>query len=264
MHWIVQDNLHEPDEANALVSTLAHLSIPFTTTSMLPGTGTLSPDPEPSGPTMVWGSVGLVRVARERGWQPGSFLNANHGYQACVAHWGRRMLNADARFSAFKDVEPVGDSVFIRPVEDSKYFTCRVMDADEVTAWRDAVRRGERSPVRCSPLMDGNTRVLCGPPVTIHRECRFFVVDGAVVAWSTFQQGGEARTDADVDPVSMGYARACVQTWQPARAFVLDTALTPDGPRIVEVNCINSAGLYDADVRRIVVAIEGMAPWAGR
>ena len=45
---------------------------------------------------------------------------------------------------------------------------------------------------------------------------------------------------------------------RPARASVLDTALTPDGPRIVEVNCINSAGLYGADVERIVVAVEGM------
>ena len=51
--------------------------------------------------------------------------------------------------------------------------------------------------------------------------------------------------------------------WQPARAFVLDTALTPDGPRIVEVNCINSAGFYGADVKCIVVAVEAMEPWAG-
>ena len=104
--------------------------------------------------------------------------------------------------------------------------------------------------------------MVCGPPVTIHKECRFFVVDGAVVAGSTYKQGGVMVAGAETDPISAGYARACVQRWQPARAFVLDTALTPDGPSIVEVNCINSAGFYGADVERIVLAIEGMKPWA--
>jgi hypothetical protein len=161
-------------------------------------------------------------------------------------------------------VEPNGERVFIRPAEDSKYFNGGVMDAEEVRAWRDALVRGERSPVRCSSRMSGDTQVVCGPPATIYKECRFFVVDGAVVAWSTYKQGGNVVATEDVDPVSLDHAQACVQAWQPARAFVLDTALTPDGPRIVEVNCINSAGFYGADVQRIVMAIEGMEPWASR
>ena len=83
------------------------------------------------------------------------------------------------------------------------------------------------------------------------------------MAWSTYRVGSDAMAHPDVDPVSMDHARTCVQAWQPARAFVLDTALTPAGPRIVEVNCINTAGFYGADVQRIVMAIEAMQPWAG-
>jgi hypothetical protein len=263
MHWIIQKNLYAEDGIDALLAALQRFGISSTTVSMGPS-GTLTPDPNPSGPVMVCGSVGLARVARERGWQPGSFLNADHNYQALVAHWGREMLNADARISAFRDVEPNGERVFIRPAEDSKYFNGGVMDAEEVMAWRDALVRGERSPVRCSSRMSGDTQVVCGPPATIYKECRFFVVDGAVVAWSTYKQGGNVVATEDVDPVSLDHAQACVQAWQPARAFVLDTALTPDGPRIVEVNCINSAGFYGADVQRIVMAIEGMEPWASR
>ena len=86
------------------------------------------------------------------------------------------------------------------------------------------------------------------------------MVDAAVVAWSTYKIGGAWTASGDVDPVSMDHALACVRIWQPARAFVLDTALTAEGARIVEMNCINSAGFYGADVERVVVAIE---PWAG-
>ena len=261
MHWVIQDNLYADDGTDALVNILERLSIPFSTVSMLSPSGTLSPDIHPSGPVMVSGSVGLARVAHERGWQPGSFRNINHRYEACMTHWGREMLNADARISAFKDIELAGECVFIRPAEDSKYFNGGVMDSDDVRAWRDAVVHGERSPVRCSPRMNGNTQVVCGPLVVIHKECRFFVVDGEVVAWSTYKQGSAMLASPDIDPVSMDHARACIQIWQPARAFVLDTALTPDGPRIVEVNCINSSGFYGADVERIVKAVEGMEPW---
>ena len=262
MHWVIQDNLYADDGTNALVDLLPRLGVPFSTVSMLSASGTLSPDVHPSGPVMVCGSVGLARVAQERGWQPGSFRNHNHRYKACMTHWRREMLNADACISAFNDVRPVGERVFIRPAEESKYFNGGVMDSDEVRAWRDAVVEGKRSPVRCSPRMDGNTQVVCGPLVVIHKECRFFVVDGEVAAWSTYKQGSAMLASPEVDPVSMDYARACLDTWQPARAFVLDIALTLDGPRIIEVNCINSAGFYGADVERIVRAVEGMEPWA--
>ena len=96
---------------------------------------------------------------------------------------------------------------------------------------------------------------------TVGRRSRFFVVDGTVVAWSTYRQGGNPMSNGDVDPVFLDHARACTRIWQPARAFVLDTALTPSGPRIVEVNCINSASFYGADVQRVVMAIESLEPW---
>ena len=262
MHWLIQSNLYADDAVDALAQTLERLAIPFTGVSM--AAGKLSPDPQLSGPVMVCGSVAMARLARQRGWQPGSFLNENHRYSICVAHWGREMLNAAASISAFRDVEPSGQTVFIRPAEDSKFFTGCVMESDDVRSWRDALVAGQRSPVRCSPSMTAETLVVCGPPLDIYKESRFFVVDGAVVAWSTYRQGDQASASGDVDPVAMDHARACVQQWQPARAFVLDTALTPDGPRIVEVNCINSAGFYGADVQRIVLAIEGMQPWASQ
>ena len=261
MHWIIQDGLYTTENKDALVDALQRFGIPFTIVAMS-SSGTPSPDPYPSGSVMICGAARLTRMARERGWQPGSFLNDHHHYEAWFRHWGYEMLNAAARISAFRDVVPVGDQVFIRPAEDSKHFDGCVMDADKVRAWRDALVRGERPPVRCSPQLTADTSVVCGPPVVIYKESRFFVVDGDVIAQTTYRQGGNPMSNGDVDPASLDHARACARIWQPARAFVLDTALTPAGPRIVEVNCINSAGFYGADVQRVVMAIESMEPWA--
>lgn len=49
-----------------------------------------------------------------------------------------------------------------------------------------------------------------------------------------------------------------IEIWQPARAFVIDIALTQESYKIVEINCINSAGFYAADVSKIVNAIQKM------
>lgn len=49
---------------------------------------------------------------------------------------------------------------------------------------------------------------------------------------------------------------AVVADWQPHRAFVIDVCDTPDGPRIVAINTISSAGFHAGDVQRLVAALE--------
>jgi len=54
-----------------------------------------------------------------------------------------------------------------------------------------------------------------------------------------------------------------VDLWQPARPFVIDTCIIDAGRneiqhKIVEINCINSAGFYNIDMQKFVNAIESM------
>ena len=46
--------------------------------------------------------------------------------------------------------------------------------------------------------------------------------------------------------------------WQPARAWVLDVCETDEGMKIVEINTINSAGFYAANVTDLVLSIDAM------
>jgi len=41
----------------------------------------------------------------------------------------------------------------------------------------------------------------------------------------------------------------------------MDIADTPDGLKVIEINNINSAGFYDADPQKIIMAIEEMVKY---
>ena len=85
-----------------------------------------------------------------------------------------------------------------------------------------------------------------------------FVVRGKVVTASLYKQGNVVRSSELVDDDVMYFAARMIHRWQPANAFVIDIADTPDGFKIIEINNINSAGFYAADCQKIVAAIEDL------
>jgi hypothetical protein len=64
------------------------------------------------------------------------------------------------------------------------------------------------------------------------------------------------RYEDRVDERYDAFARDMIAIWQPLEAFVLDVCETQNGFRIVEINTINSAGFYAADIQNIVLALE--------
>lgn len=63
---------------------------------------------------------------------------------------------------------------------------------------------------------------------------------------------------SEVDARMGALVMTAIADWQPHRAFVIDVCDTPDGPRIVEINTINSAGFYAGDLQRPVAALEAL------
>ena len=58
----------------------------------------------------------------------------------------------------------------------------------------------------------------------------------------------------DIDGIL--FAEEMANIYQVAEAFVMDICLTTEGWKIVEINCVNSAGFYQADVEKLVMALE--------
>ena len=96
------------------------------------------------------------------------------------------------------------------------------------------------------------------PCKEILAEYRFFVIDGEVVTGSQYKIGDQVQSSAAVPSDIYNYASEQAARWQPNRAFAIDIAQTPEGPKIIELNSANSAGFYACDIGKIVDAVERM------
>ncbi len=266
MYWVIQSNVYNEEGFGALISTLERLGLQHSIHKVVPFVGTLETEPDvPSdGKAIVLGTYSLARHARARGWVPGAFLE-NLDFVAQRERWGDRMLNADALVCPFAEVPFQELPFFLRPVHDTKAFTGLVLDWGQYTAWRDTLIRLPETndpvndPLGISLLTVASPMMVCSKK-EVYSETRTWVIDGRVVTASGYKIGTIKRYSppSDVDPRIIEFAEECVDIWAPNRAFVLDVADTPNGLRIVEINNLNSAGFYKADMNRLVMAIEDM------
>lgn len=54
----------------------------------------------------------------------------------------------------------------------------------------------------------------------------------------------------------LAFAQRMAGIFEVAPAFVMDICLTVEGWKIVEINCVNSAGFYNADLSVLVRSLE--------
>ena len=105
MYWVIQNNLYSEEGYSSLITALERLGLSYSVHKCVPFVGTLEPDcTPPAGSVIVMGSYTLARIAKERGWEPGSFINENFDFRAQLPRWGKAMLNADSRVSTLSDV----------------------------------------------------------------------------------------------------------------------------------------------------------------
>ena len=259
MRWIIQENLYNEIGFASLISALESLSILHSVHKIIPFIHELQPEPEidPGEKVMVMGAYTMNKIAKDRGWYPGSYLNDNFDYQLQCQKWPGHMLNEASYFCLFKDASVDeafdNDNFFIRPVEDMKCFAGQVMSYIEFKDWQHGVLSLE--------LDDGyplhaDTEILMAPVKKIYTETRVWVVDNIAVTASTYKVGNCLSYSMAVDSDILEFVEARSREWKPDDAYVMDIARTPDGLKIVEVNNINASGFYNGDVGKIVMALE--------
>ena len=108
--------------------------------------------------------------------------------------------------------------------------------------------------------MGGNRdrEYLCctSPGKRIYREYRFFVVNGKVVTGSQYRVGLRVFSTECNEKDVIRYAQKMVDLWSPDVGYVLDIADTPEGFKVIEVNCLNASGFYACDMGKVVFALE--------
>lgn len=257
MHWVLQTSIHRETVVresglDAIATALRRSGTPYSEHRINSADGQLEPDIEIPGKVIIFGNFEMAEIAARKGWRPGCFAIDHLSVHDCLQRWGGHMLNADASFAPFAGAQPTIDPFFIRPAALKKYFDGTIMRRAALDEWRLSLLGRDR-PRRAR--LTRETEVLWCSPKAITQEIRLWILRGEVVTASGYGNGVvPSRVPADHDAVRFGQDMAAL--WAPAEAYVLDVCLSAGVWKIVEINQMNTAALYDADAGRLVEAIE--------
>lgn len=207
--------------------------------------------PEISGPVMVYGSIGIQKMAHKHGWKPGVFPVPTEAETQKAL--GDLYLNADAvrmNISEVSDYLTEGHT-FIKPDTDTKEFAGQIIDAGEFITWYQGM-------VKSGYLDNNDFPVVLSKPKKLGCEWRVAVVDGKIVTSSIYRQYGIVKPQRHIIPEVQEAVELAISRFKPTDAYVIDIAQVGDEYKVIEYNSINSAGFYACDVGAIIDAINDL------
>ena len=260
-HWVLQNNLWHERGWEDLRHSVERLHLPHTEVKVVPFVHELEPPhvlQNAKGPVVVVGSTSLVKAALKRNWKPGAWYNeATLRFDVQREYYGDLMLNYEGVVLPLKNIPKMWEHFFIRPNLDTKSFAGEINSWEEFAIWRQQIQvLGE-----CwGKTIQMDDLVVMAPIRKIAAEYRLFVVDKQVVTGSRYKMGNRVVYEPLVDDIVLDLANDAIKLFCPVDAFAIDIAITEDGdPRILEINCINSSGLYAADTMKLVHALDELA-----
>lgn len=251
MFYVVQENVFREENYNKIFETLTKLKLPYEIVK-INEKGELSDLMVKRKDIFVFGSVRAARLATNMDWKPGSFYGGNHDFTIYKDHYKENLLNYKSKLQDISD--PIffeGKTKFIRPSKDSKVFNGGVFTQIK---WEDTLERVKEKYLGVMPPVN----IQVAEPTKIYKEARVWIIRGKVITSSWYKFNENVVWSENVDPEGLEFAQKMADIYQVARAFVMDICLTPDGWKIVEINCINCAGFYKGDLQKIIIALEDL------
>ncbi|WP_208347888.1 ATP-grasp domain-containing protein [Pseudaestuariivita rosea] len=258
--WVLQEKSIKPDDFQGLrQAVLAHdhrLEIMNVVPFAHEPDG---PIPHLNGPVVVYGSEGLLNVARHQGWAPAGWDGDCLNQSAVLGHHGTHALNTGAAVVPHTDIADHMRNhgmhrAFLRPDSEGKAFPGQVMTLDEVESWLTRLHDADYFAESVYP-------VVVAPVQKIGREWRSVIVDGQIAAISQYANHGENDRQPGAPADVVQALQAAVTHYAPLPVFVADIAECLQDNRIsykiIEYNSFNSAGLYACDKMTVVAAVSG-------
>ena len=289
--WLIEKDLHEPEFYQRMEDALMQNDIHYRMVSYDNNQSKheqckhylhVLTDIMPEARWVIpYGSVDFVKCCHDvtghigRAFNFKTFFDLHKlSFEQYTVHGAKYMLNQnfviisyaelkrrrDFFFNIFgKDIGK-GKAIFVRPVSNDKVFTGRLFYDDSFE--REIVYMGYSKP----PQMDPAMLVVVASPVELIKEYRFAIVDTQVVAATCYQQWMNGLPDNEeipgCDNMSVRWLAekiAMDKQFNPDDAYILDIASTPDGPGMIEIGSINSAGWYAMDCDAIITALAKLA-----
>lgn len=252
MLWLIQENLYNENKRQDLIHVLERLDIPFMMVAV--ENNTITPDIplDNTLPIITNGSIMLSNIALKRGWMPGSLINENFSYNVWSEHYHDLLLNKNAIITTVKDAQITSDKIFARPILDNKTFNGRVFTREEFLKLQENSINSKPGFVR------PETEILLSIPKSIGQEHRHYIVDGEIITSSRYKLSGQPNFKEGCDEAVLEVVKKAINIWTPSRAFVLDAYIAGDEIGIVEIGGICHAGLYEANIMKLIMALDSM------
>ncbi len=252
MFYVIQENVFREENYNKIFDVMKRLKLPHEILRF-DKNGEFNKLMNRRKDVFVFGSVRAARLATQMEWTPGSFYGKNHDFQIYKDHYRKNLLNYD---SLLKDIEdPIvwepNEIKFIRPTKDSKVFNGKLYSKIK---WEDTVQMVKEKYLGVMPPVT----IQVSSPKKIYKEARIWIVDGKIVTSSYYKFGDNVAWTEDVEPEGLEFAQRMADLYKVEKAFVMDICLTPDGWKIVEINCVNCSGFYRGDLQKLVMALEDL------
>ncbi len=255
--WIVQNNLGSTGNYEMMRDYATLAKIPFKGVHLRPFTDDIAEDP--SGPIVYYGSCNAVRWARKTAMARGIFDNPEGFLHSTLRkQYGENILNHNSHVMTvgfFLDwakkwsIYHSEIKFFVRSDDDEKTIAGQVANIAEVYDY-----------LALNPNFTREQRILIAPRVDISAEYRCFVVDAKVISASKYGGYGSklsndwVRLNYTIEDV-IEFAEHMCEFYVPHRIFVMDVCESIAGLKIVELNGFNSSGFYNADIPKIMDAV---------
>ena len=255
MYFLVQSNIYSNADYKRVIEELKAQNIEFETIHLDASISKIEIKPNRKD-VFVYGSVKLARLAKaNKDWYPGSFYGGNHLYEIYAPYYKDNLLNYNVQVCSLTDdmLWQLGEEKFIKPYRDAKIFTGKVFTE---LKWKDFIKNTLAHPQ--TPLLNKDALVQCSPSLNMIKEARCWIVGDKIVDAVYYKIHEDIPFEKYVEPKGIAFAKEMINIYSVAPAFVMDICLTTQGWKIVEINCINSAGLYpNSNVANLIKALNG-------
>lgn len=252
MLWVVQEDIHAKNQHYNLFQALERLGIEFVKVKV--NNHKIEPDVpiDETQAIITNGSIMLSNIGKAKGWIPGSLFNEKFSYKVWGKEYEDLLINKNAVVSSLRNATIKNNTVFARPVLDNKTFNGRVFTKEEFLIF-------QKNSIDLKPgFAHPDTEILISKPKKIGQEHRHYIVDGEIITSSRYKFAGTPNFHEGCDKEVLEVVQKAINKWQPARAFVLDTYISNSEIGIVEIGCICHAGMYHADLIKLVMALDSM------
>lgn len=258
IRWIIQNNLSSGEDYNTLTQACKDFGIESEGVQIIPFSSNIPNFTQDDKINIYYGSTTLMYNIYHQFNKPAGlfFDEEKFSMENYNKAWGDYMLNgpSDARVTTFKEFSKENhedDALFFsRPDADDKSFNGEVRTFLEIKDFLNNIVRADNI------VLSEDTKIIISTPYNIAKEWRNYIVDGKVVTSSLYRKNFKLHKDGNDIPADMiKFVEDRCKEYTPHNIFAMDIALCGGDYYIIECGCLNSVGLYAADIYKIVKCV---------